>query len=221
MIHFAPLWADGEWLKLIVPIVMFSVWVLNRLLGGDSPAAKQAKARQQARAKPPQPPADKQRVEDEVGEFLRRAAQQRAGKDNRALAPANQPLRPPKPSRKSLAATSPDRPPAAPEPVRAAGKPGSLAASTADAFGDRKLTERVVGPTDVQQAVDAMQSHVAETFGHRVGSLAGSARSEPAPANAPASAAVANEVAAMLRDPQSIREAIVISEILRRPVERW
>jgi hypothetical protein len=219
MIHFAPLWADGEWLKLIVPIVMFSVWVLNRMLGGDSPAARQAKARQLARAKPPQPPADKQRVEDEVGEFLRRAAQQRAGKENRAPAPAEQPPRPPKPSRQPLAEGSPVR--QTPEPVRAAGRPGSLAATTEDAFGNRQLSQRVVQPTEVEQTVENLQSHLVETFGHQVGSLAGSARSASAAVSALASSAVANDVAAMLRDPQSIRDAIVVSEILRRPEERW
>ncbi len=82
MIDGALLWADGEWMKLLVPLVMFSIYALNRLFGGESPAARQAKARQQARANPPAPPADKQRVEDEVGAFCaaRRSSAARSGK---------------------------------------------------------------------------------------------------------------------------------------------
>jgi hypothetical protein len=221
MIPFPPLWGDAEWFKLIVPIVMFSVWVLNRLLGGDSPAARQAKARQQARVKPPQPPADKQRVDDEVGEFLRRAAAQRAGKENRPSPPAIQPLRPPKPGRKPLAESKPEQIPAGPEPARAMARPGSLAASGDEVFGGRQLSQRAAEPKQVEPAPDTFQSHLDQTFGHQVGTFAGSARSESTAAAAPAAAAVANDVVALLRDPQSIRDAIVVSEILRRPEERW
>ena len=96
------LWADGEWVKLIVPLVMFSIYALNRLFGGESAAARQAKARQQARANPPPPPADKQRVEDEVSEFLRRAAKQRGTAGQTRTPPLNQPPRPPAPQRKPL-----------------------------------------------------------------------------------------------------------------------
>src|SRR5438045_1623925 len=108
MTLFVPLWADVEWVKVVAGIVMFTIWALNRMMAKESPAAKQAKARQQARPNPPQPAAQKQRVEDEVGEFLRRAAQQKTGKENRPAA-TNQPSKPPKLPRGPMTETAADR----------------------------------------------------------------------------------------------------------------
>jgi hypothetical protein len=216
-----PLWADAQWLQYLVPLVMFSVYILNRLLGGDSPAARQQKARQQARANPPQPPVDKQRVEDEVGEFLRRAAQQKSGKQ--PVAPANQPIRPPKVIRKPLAEAAAS--------VRGAGQAPpaeSLAGNERPrgrAVGDSTLATRTLGDREqgdeVRQAELAMQSRLQQTFGHQVGSLAAPAAADRAAAPSPPAEPAAEELFGMLRDPQSIREAIVVSEILRRPTERW
>jgi hypothetical protein len=215
-----PIWADAEWIKLVIPIVMFSIYILNMLLGAKSPAAKQARARQQARVNPPPPPAaDKQRVEDEVGEFLRRAAQQRSGKENRP-APAAQAAKPPKPARKPLADTAASREIATPTAVE--GRPRTLATSITDSYAQRNRPERVAASSEVTQAVDSMESHLAQTFDHSLGAMSGSGSStggEKTAATPPSS--TANELVAMLRDPQSIREAIVISEVLRRPEERW
>ena len=65
-----------------------------------------------------------------------------------------------------------------------------------------------------------MQSRLEQTFDHQVGSLVAPAARDQATTTGPPAAPSA-EVFGMLRDPQSIREAIVVSEILRRPVERW
>ncbi|HEY1600717.1 MAG TPA: hypothetical protein VGG64_14000 [Pirellulales bacterium] len=213
-----PIWADAEWIKLVIPIVMFSIYILNMLLGAKSPAAKQARARQQARVNPPPPPAaDKQRVEDEVGEFLRRAAQQRSGKENRP-APAAQPAKPPKPVRKPLAETAASREIATPTAVE--GRPRTLATSITESYARRNQPERPVASTEITQSVESMESRLAQTFDHALGAISGSpAGGEKTPAMPMSS--TANELVAMLRDPQSIREAIVISEVLRRPEERW
>ncbi len=217
---FIPLWADGNWVQLAVPFVLFVFWLLSRILGAESPAARQQKARQQARPNPPQPPAERKRVEDEVGEFLRRAAQQRAGKESRP-APAPPP-RPPKPAARPVGETfSPRRNgPGGTEEDR----PRETAPPVGEPLVQRTITDRVVQPKEVTQAVEAMQSHVDQVFTRTVGSLAAAARTAEAaqaalpPQPAPA---MASDLAAMLSDPQSIREAIVISEILRRPEERW
>lgn len=217
---FIPLWADGDWIRLAVPFIMFTVWLLSRIFGAESPAAKQQKARQQARANPPQPPAERKRVEDEVGEFLRRAAQQRTGKESRPR--PSPPPRPPQPAtrpvgeafgarRSGTSGTQTERPRETPPPV-------------AEPLAPRTVADRVVQPTEVVQAVEAMQSHVEQVFNRQLGSLAAapsavSAAQSTEPSDT--SATEAADLAAMLRNPQSIREAIVISEILRRPEERW
>jgi len=223
MTFFAPLWADGDWARLVVPIVMFTIWVLSRMMGAESPAAKQAKARQQARVNPPQPPEQKQRVEDEVGEFLRRAAQQRSGKENRPP-PTDKPPQPPTPVRRPLADTAASRsrgsPPKAQEAADAPVRSRVLSASSDESPSPGKLAERMVQPVEVAQSDAAMQSHLQQAFGHQVGSMQASASmTDTAAVNSPP--APVAEVAAMLRDPQSIRQSIIISEILRRPEERW
>jgi hypothetical protein len=188
------------------------------LAGGRIPAAKQAKARQQARVNPPQPPAEKQRVEDEVGEFLRRAAQQRGGRDQRST-PANQPPRPPKPVRNLV--TAPERqesPKTLSEQADAIGRPRTLTPTLDDAPSVRKLTDRTIQPVEVQQSEKAMQSHLQQAFGHTVGTLGDIPASVTA--EAPPSAS-AGEVMDMFRNPQTVREAIIVSEIIRRPEERW
>jgi hypothetical protein len=217
MMAISILLADGEWVKLIVPLVMFSIWAMNRLFGGESPAAKQAKARQQARANPPPPPADKQRVEDEVSEFLRRAAQQRtsAGHTRTPQPPPQPPTvqrRPPAPTQKEIAAAA--------EAERAAARPRTLTPTISDPLGQRALAERTVDAKEVVQAEVAMQSHLSQVFSHKVGTLAGNQVATAAPAGQTSSEPAA-EVVELLRDPHSIRDAIIVSEVLRRPTERW
>jgi hypothetical protein len=220
MIAIMLLWADGDWVKLIVPLVMFSVYALNRLFGGESPAAKQAKARQQARANPPPPPADKQRVEDEVSEFLRRAAQQRSTAGHTRTPPPKEPPRPPAPQRKSLASQAQQDDLAAAEVARAAGKPRTLAPTLSGPFDQSPLNERTLRGKEVVQAETAMQSHLSQVFDHSVGTLSGKQTDTAAvPSESPT--APAEQLAGMLRNPQNIRDAIIMSEILRRPEERW
>ncbi len=206
------LWADFDWVKLVVPLIMFGVWVFNRLMGGETPAAKQAKARQQARAKPPQPAGgERQRVEDEVGEFLRRAAQQRGARDPVAP-PAGPPPKPPRPARKPL-----DRDERRADTARAESETSARAPELAPTIGSR-LSQRSVQAVEVKQAEAAMESHLAEAFSHQVGTLGG--ERHPLDTDEAVSSPT-TDVAAMLRDPRSIRDAIIVSEILRRPEERW
>jgi len=217
MIPLPPLWADFDWVKLVVPLVMFAVWVFNRLMGGESPAAKQAKARQQARAKPPQPAAgERQRVEDEVGEFLRRAAQQRGAREPVAP-PASPPPKPPKPLRKPLSADERRGNASQAAPTAAPTRAPELAPSIGTAIGSR-IAQRSVQAVEVTQAEEAMESHLAEAFGHQVGTLGGETHPLDVVEAAPSPAA---ELAALLRDPRSVRDAVIVSEILRRPEERW
>jgi hypothetical protein len=58
-------------------------------------------------------------------------------------------------------------------------------------------------------------------FDHAVGTLAASGASLPSrPAESPQSASVAGQIAAMLSNPEGVRQAVVLNEILRRPADR-
>jgi hypothetical protein len=82
---------------------------------------------------------------------------------------------------------------------------------------------------NVEAADDDMDAHLKSVFDHRVGSLPSKQRSiGPAPSpndstsalDAPAAPAPI-DFAALLGDGQNVRKAIVMSEILQRPEQRW
>jgi hypothetical protein len=60
-------------------------------------------------------------------------------------------------------------------------------------------------------------------FDHTVGTITGSsvAAAEQAAIAAAASETPAAQIAALLANPDGVRQAIVLNEILRRPNERW
>jgi hypothetical protein len=58
-------------------------------------------------------------------------------------------------------------------------------------------------------------------FDHTVGTLAGTAVPAAADPGASAPDTPAAQIAAMLREPAGIRQAVLVNEILRRPSERW
>ncbi len=207
------LWADMQWLNWAAPLLAFAVWVLNRMLGAESIAAKQQKAREQARAKAAPPPGNKQRVEDEVGEFLRRAAQQKSGN-----APNPPPPRPPKVLRApTIRSAAPRRRDAGIErrPHSSTWRDGDARGGyrSADTAGPRSAQRSAAcdGGDGVSPATDVWQANR-------------HARAEGAPAaesTADGPADPLGDVTSLLRNPRSIRDAVVISEILRRPEHRW
>ena len=196
-----------------MPLIAFAIWALNRLLGGESAAAKQAKAQRQARVNPPPPPGDKQRVDDEVSEFLRRAAQQR-GAAGHTRTP--QPPQPPVMQPGSRAHAKGNL------RGRRGGKGGGPAADAhakvSDPLGERALAESAVDAKEVVQAETAMQSHLSQVFDHRVGTLSGGQMSTSAPeGDSSIEPAAKSSRCCVIR---SIRDAIIVSEVLRRPTER-
>jgi hypothetical protein len=61
-----------------------------------------------------------------------------------------------------------------------------------------------------------------QVFDHQIGQLRKSTMEAAATLSTdPASAGTAVNMMQMLRSPQSIRDAIVMAEILRRPEDRW
>jgi hypothetical protein len=110
------------------------------------------------------------------------------------------------------------------------GTPLTPSISTADF---ERRTERL--GDRVEQADDAMEARLHAVFDHGLGDLSSrpatvaTAEYTPAPeetptpgdADAAAALAAATSLAARLRSPQGLREAIVLREILERPEYRW
>lgn len=165
---------------------------------------------------------------DDLEAFLRQAAQRRAQK----AAGAQQPAAPARP-----APAAPPRTPASPQPRRPAVRP---VAQPAPARRDVVEAEVVpvesvprfktrVDTTDIAQHVkqlgeevgladEHMEAHLAQAFDHQVGSQVGSQGAAARPAAATFDSALdVDAVLDMLTKPSSVRNAIVLSEILRRP----
>ena len=184
-------------------------------------------------------------VRAEVEEFLRRVRQQGQAEERpaqpakgqrrprievlvdeaaeEAATSARRPVAPTPSARKPLV---PQRRPSAPASTEA---PEELVEVTAVAVPLRRrhlaegaLTEhaRQLGE-EIGQTDERLEAHLHQKFDHSLGKL--SAR-EATPAEQVAVALAttpASEVAALLATPQGMQQAVVLSEILQRPTDRW
>jgi hypothetical protein len=175
-------------------------------------------------------------MKDEVEEFLRRVAQMRAqaeqqGKGQQPRQERQQPARQP---RKPPAA----RPAPQPRPARSlASLPTTPVdveivdaelAETADRFGQRiqsdlRETEQIAEHSrhlgeEVDGADSKMQTHLHKVFDHQLGQLkSSSVETALVTGDRTAAELLLEQIRRMLCSPQSIRDAIIMSEILRRP----
>lgn len=224
---FAPLLADFEWVKLIIPAIMVLGWALSQLarMGQKSQAEGQRNELDdeddyqawydEAERQPAENSQDP--IANEIETFLRKVR----GEDP----PASQGSSPVRPT--PVVARTPlrDEPPVA-EPIAAtvietvAGRTG-----THDATGDRFAAQASRLGADVGHTGERVEQHMQEAFDHAVGSLADT--STPAEGahdlgdedfSIPVSA---SEYRDLLNSPESIRKAVVLNEILSRPTERW
>jgi len=220
MIRMPLIWAVDADLIITIAIVLFGIiipLILNvvnklkevqqKMAGGGPP--------QQQRPRPR--PADPN-VEDEIGEFLRRAAARRQG------AP---PQQQPQAVRRPLQ----EQPVEAVllEPSSASHRP-DVAEHVAHDIDTRKFSEREKQARRRAAEAERKAKQRSRKFEHEVSHLpggSGAARSEhgkkepPKLSQADAGAGLAAGLPALLRNTHSLRQAIVINEILQRPEDRW
>jgi hypothetical protein len=175
-------------------------------------------------------------MKDEVEEFLRRVAQLRAQAEAQARAQQQRPgFQPPQPPPQRM------MPPArlVPaheevvylEPAEAEVVDAELAELGDDVGrhvaqhlrGDQEIAAhtRQLG-AEVDQADDKLESRLHQTFDHQLGRLRKTASDTAATEHAkPAPDVTLIEIRNMLGSPASIRDSIVMAEILRRPEDRW
>jgi hypothetical protein len=213
--------AGIDWLEAILPVLFVGFWILSQVFailrrvgGGPAPppvvrlpeAPRPDAPRPEAR-RMPQPAGDidpRAELEKQITDFLRQVTGENAGADR----PPRRPQ--PKPQ---------------PAPTLAAPKPG----------GPRPQAEQPLRPKSAQapRAVGALATessdvarHVQDAFAHELGHLhSGLEAAEPAKGVAtkpPARAGLSGrDLVAAARDPATIRQAILLREILERPVDRW
>jgi hypothetical protein len=196
--------ADGfgalEFLFIIVVFVIAAVGKLISWLQAIA-AAEAQKARQRPQNAPRRTPLD-----DEIGEFLRKAAQRRAGGPP-AARPSQSASRQPRARRDEPVEILPiDESPQRFKPLES-------------------------GMATQAQADAAMEGHLRQVFDHGLGQLSAAGQS-PVPATSPtfvsgeqtladALAMGPSGLVGLLANGVVMRQAIVLNEIIQRPLDRW
>lgn len=175
---------------------------------------------------------------NEIEEFLKRAAAMRARQQGAQASPPRQPAAPapapppqrPAPlsplSRRSQSDIVEDAEVIDAEEVDIEGVSRSVARHLDNsAFRERSthLGERI------KSADEAIESHLHETFEHRLGTLGGkTAQAEDSAldddentARQAAASSTQFDLRSLLQSPQSVRNAIILSEVLNPPYDRW
>ena len=233
--------AANDWLEGLVPFLFFVIWIVSQVVagvrriggggkvaGGDPNAGRPVgPAPGQVReVRPPVVP---------VGEPDRRAAQDDLQRQIEAFRrgqaaggipdpPRRTPSNPP-----ALPKAPPRREPVAGKPAAARGQEGGVRRSPAPtanrsaAAPARQGTPPANNPPpilgghggEIGRHVDGAFAHDLAHAGVRPGS---SDQSAVAPQTVPT---VAHELVAMFRDPKTIRQVILLREVLDRPIDRW
>jgi hypothetical protein len=218
MIGALPLIADvGDVIGIIVFLVIGLLSVVSQIMNkakeGKQNAGPPPGQRPRAQARPQQ---QQRSLANEIDQFVQQASQRR-GEGSPQQAP-----RRPMPSQQRAPAqprvTSQPLVEAVPvellEPM--AEESGSVGSRRLGSLGSRRLE------SEVDQADENMEEHVHEVFDHKLGQLGRTpdvTKRQSDPATVPPTAAAG--LAAMLTDPANVRQAIVLSEILQRPEQRW
>jgi hypothetical protein len=245
-----PLADLGDVLSGLLPIILFVLYGIAQLVGNLQQEKRKAPPRPRP-AQPPQefgpPPAAKPAVGNqpnleetlrrEVEEFLRRAQgqpQDRQGQQRPQPGPRGgrrtpqqarrQQQRTPEPELQPVRRLVETERPEPAAPLSPLSTPRSLQPASPLGSGVALHSQTIVDHAhtlgaQVAQADERMEAHLREKFVHQLGALAPATVTREQQAAAAANAAA--QLRSMLSRPESVRQIIVASEILRRPEERW
>jgi hypothetical protein len=215
----APLLADniGPVIEAVILLVVGVTAVVVRMLGGMKQMGPPPGGRPHLPAGQPRPQGN---IQNEIDEFLRRV-QAGGGQRRPAQArPAPAGNRPQPPVKAEAVAEESD------EPV------GAEVVKHVEKYldtGDFARRSQQLS-TEAVQADAALDEHMKQTFGHEVSRLArkpGETAMSTGPQMtdeaAPQAAVIMPplSLSTLVGDPDAIRQAIMVNEILRRPEERW
>lgn len=244
-----PLLADiAEW---IVPVLVITFFVISHLWNAIKGTQQQAPQRRPQLERPlkPQPtdgrgaasqPVAKQatgqgQLNAEIDQFLKRANERRGEKGGEKGRRPQESSRP-QPGRQQPGLAQPKAP--LPSEKAAGNQPrpvapqrrgfDTVAESVQQHLGDRTFEQREQRlADDVVRAEQQLSQHVEQAFTNRLGTLGPGEGSTPKPAELAAvvsnddRSAAALAVAGLLINQQNLRQAVLLKEILERPVDRW
>jgi hypothetical protein len=232
----------GDVIEFLVIIVIVVITVIGQL------AAKMRQPRPPIGPQPPAGPRPPQQrpqtpksVKEEIEQFIRRATQQaetsgkspRQAAPPRQLAPARQVAQPRKVAPLPSSAPAKSQQPIKAQVVRERPVGGQVSEHVRKYLDEKEFAQRASSlGGEVAQADDKIEQHLRNVFEHKISHLAGrSGETAIAPAPLPTgffqdevpavSAAAGVGLAALLNNIDNLRQAIVLNEILQRPIDRW
>jgi hypothetical protein len=215
---FEPLFAiDGETIKAVMVIAFLLISGLAKLFSAMKTQQKPGMPKNPTpnlRPAPTLPKPTRDPLASEVDEFLRRASERNKSKGTRRAAEAA------KREAKSVAA----------KVVKERSVGGQVSAHVNQYLDEQEFKRRTeqLG-SEVAHIDSEIEQHLHKTFDHAIGNLAGvQGEAAVAPMAIESSEFAAGDLDAataniytLLSNPESIREAIILNEILHRPEERW
>ncbi|MFM7033609.1 MAG: hypothetical protein ACKOYJ_00220 [Planctomycetia bacterium] len=205
--------AGLDWLEGLVPAIFVVVWVLSQVFGLVRRVSKPV-----APKRPVELPVE---IDDMRAVFEREIEQLKQLQEARRREPQQEQSPSPSPSRRSQTVvrgattrrdgttrrasptpSSPTRDTAVPPPVPRPLPPTTPSFSTGGSL-----------------VASGIAKHVEEAFAHDLAHETASSRGDATPRQS--SSPLAVQIASMLRDPASIRRAILMRELLERPTDRW
>jgi hypothetical protein len=231
MIPVAPIVAGiGDFIGILIFILFIVISVVGQIAAKWREAQEQARRRAGQRPLPRPAPAPAPRaagqpragagqdpLKDEIGEFLRRAAERRGAAQGRPGPPPPPPPPQARPAQMPAARRVEEpidveivevRPPLSRRPTKQVRQPLGTPRTAAEALGH-----------DIEQADERMAEHLHKVFDHDVGTLRHAQSSVQV--HGPLPQTTAAGLAAMFSDPTRLRQAILMNEILQRPEHRW
>jgi hypothetical protein len=210
-------------IKIVFALVVGAVWLLNYLLGGKQQGKVPPVANRPVGRRPGLNPAGdpaaqapartNESLSAEIEQFLQEAAQRKRDKGRR------QPQRP-----ATVRVAEPEIPLTVEVIERPTGE--AISDSVKRHLDTREFAVRASNLTeDIKRADLERDQHMKETFDRKIGNLTDTSHTQP---EQPVASAVdkqgnmsASVVGNLLTKPESLRQAIVLGEILTRPTDRW
>ena len=227
--------AGFDWLEALLPFLFVAFWIVSqvfavfrRLQGGgrQQPPPRPRFDPVRDRPRPPQPAgkdaADQRSVlEKQIAEFLREATGEKKSQPTMQKSEPGAATRPqpPRPERRADADRRAPQTPRAAAPVRREREPKKNAVTRESAA---RITE--TAPQQPQSQSESVARHVQDAFSRELTHLRGAiTQDEPQAGAAPRTSAPtqAEELMHLLRNPVTVRQVILLREILDRPVDRW
>jgi hypothetical protein len=215
------LFAKGEFITILMIIIFIVVPVLGQILS----KLKTPSSKSPTRSPRPTRPASQGSVQTEIEDFLRRANQKKAASSNRPQQQSS--------PRTKTAAKQARADVVRAEVVRERGVGGNVERHVKQYLNKEEFERRSkqLGE-EVAETNEKVERHLKSVFDHSLSKIAatpgetasppGAKLADTAPEITIATPSVAaNDVAALLGNPLSIRQAIILSEILNRPLDRW